>query len=244
MKFGQTIKEYGIGPAGVLAIGFIVAALIGAYAFYSVRSLSNTLTVTGSATATSTADTGKLTVTVSRSAFEETISSTQQRVASDSRAVTAYFIQKGVDADSIDTSTIFSDREYSSNENAPRRYTIRQDVTVSSHDPYLVEKLSKEVTELSSRGIFIQVNQPQYFISNLPELRVQLIGAAVKDAQARAESIAHSAGQRVGRLQSASSGVVQVLSPNSIDVADYGSYDTSTIEKTVMVTTKAVFLVR
>ncbi len=68
MKFGQTIKEYGIGPAGVLAIGFIVAALIGAYAFYSVRSLSNTLTVTGSATATSTADTGKLTVTVSRSA--------------------------------------------------------------------------------------------------------------------------------------------------------------------------------
>jgi hypothetical protein len=98
--------------------------------------------------------------------------------------------------------------------------------------------------DLSAQGIFLSVMQPQYYISNLPELRVQLVGEAVKDAKARASSIAESAGQSVGRLQSAASGVVQVMAPNSIDIADYGSYDTSTIEKQVMVTTKAVFIVR
>ncbi len=244
MKFSHVVKEYGIGPAGVLAIGLVIAAIIAAYAFYGVHALSNTLTVTGSATATSTADTAKLTVTVSRMAAEDAISSTQTRVAADTAAVAAFYTRNGINAEAIETGTIAADREYSSNEFAPRRYTVRQDITITSNDPELVQKLSKDVADLSSRGIFLYVNPPQYYISNLPELRVQLIGEAVKDAKARAESIAENAGQSVGRLQSAASGVVQVMSPNSIEVADYGSYDTSSIEKTVMVTTKAVFLVR
>ena len=57
-------------------------------------------------------------------------------------------------------------------------------------------------------------------------------------------SIASSTGQTVGKLKSASSGVVQVMQPNSTDVSDYGSYDTSTIEKEVSVTARAVFFVR
>ncbi len=244
MKFSHVVKEYGIGPAGVLAIGLVIAAIIAAYAFYGVHALSNTLTVTGSATATSTADTAKLTVTVSRMAAEDAISSTQTRVAADTAAVAAFYTRNGINAEAIETGTIAADREYSSNEFAPRRYTVRQDITITSNDPELVQRLSKDVADLSSRGIFLYVNPPQYYISNLPELRVQLIGEAVKDAKARAESIAENAGQSVGRLQSAASGVVQVMSPNSIEVADYGSYDTSSIEKTVMVTTKAVFLVR
>lgn len=244
MTIPSVIKEYGIGPAGVLAIGFVLASIIGAYSFYSVRALSNTLTVTGSATATSTADIGKLTVTVSRISEENAIASTQQRIAADTNIVKKFFIDNEIETEAVETSTIFTDREYTSDQYAPRRYNVRQDITVTSNNPQLIEKLSKDTANLSSRGIFIQINQPQYFISNLPALRVQLIGEAVKDAKARAESIAESAGQRVGRLQSAASGVVQVMAPNSIDISDYGSYDSSTIEKTVMVTTKAVFLVR
>jgi uncharacterized protein len=241
---GNTIKEYGVGPALVLSIGIVFAALIAALAFYNVHTMGNTLTVTGSATATSTADTGKLSVVVSRTAFEGDISGTQRSVAADITIVTRFFENNGIAKDTAEIGTVYVDREYSSNESAPRRYTVRQEVVVTSDDPALIENLSKEVASLSSRGIFLQVNQPQYFISNLPELRVKLVGEAVKDAKARAESIAESAGQSVGRLQSAAGGVVQVLAPNSIDVADYGSYDTSTIEKTVMVTTKAVFQVR
>lgn len=244
MKFAQTVKEYQLGSALTLATGLVIAAIVASYAFYSVRALSNTLTVTGSATATSTADTGKLYVTVSRATTEDGIAGTQARVSSDAAQVVSFFKKSGIDADDIDLSPIAADREYSSNEFAPRRYNVRQDISIVSHDPQLIEKLSKDIADLSSRGILMNVNPPQYYISNLPELRVRLIGEAVKDAKARAESIAKSAGQRVGRLQSAAGGVVQVMAPNSTDISDYGSYDTSTIEKTVMVTTKAVFLVR
>ena len=71
-----------------------------------------------------------------------------------------------------------------------------------------------------------------------------LIGKAVQDAKARAESIAKSTGQSVGALKSASSGVVQVMAPNSVDISDYGSYDTSTIDKQIMVTARATFFLK
>jgi hypothetical protein len=70
------------------------------------------------------------------------------------------------------------------------------------------------------------------------------LGEAITDAKARAEEIAKSGGAKVGKLMSASSGVVQVLAPNSTNVEDYGSYDTSTIQKEVSVTARASFGVR
>lgn len=71
-----------------------------------------------------------------------------------------------------------------------------------------------------------------------------MLSDAIKDAKARAEKIAGSSGKRVGIIKSASAGVVQVLSPNSIDISDYGTYDTSSIEKEIMVTVKALFTIR
>jgi hypothetical protein len=84
----------------------------------------------------------------------------------------------------------------------------------------------------------------EYTYSKLPELRVSLLKDAMTDARARANSIASSDGKGVGALTSASIGVVQVLSPSSTSVEDYGAYDTSSIEKEVMVTVRASFQVR
>jgi hypothetical protein len=39
-------------------------------------------------------------------------------------------------------------------------------------------------------------------------------------------------------------GVVQVMQPNSVDISDYGNYDTSTVEKEIMITVKASFSLR
>lgn len=44
-----------------------------------------------------------------------------------------------------------------------------------------------------------------------------------------------------GAVQSANMGVVQVMSVDSVEVSDYGAYDTSNIEKEVMVIVKATF---
>jgi hypothetical protein len=84
----------------------------------------------------------------------------------------------------------------------------------------------------------------EYSYTKLPELRVSLLSDAVKDAKARAAKLAESSGKKVDVLKSASVGVVQVLPVNSVDVSDYGTYDTSKIDKDVMVTVKAAFTLK
>ena len=56
--------------------------------------------------------------------------------------------------------------------------------------------------------------------------------------------MAEATGKSVGSLKSAASGVVQVLPANSLEVSDYGTYDTSKVNKNVMVTVKASFNLR
>ncbi len=233
-----------IAPALVLGLSLMGAATIGAYSFYRVHTLDNTLSVTGSATTDAKADSAKWTVSVSRSAYEEGIAAAQTRVASDAKQISDFLTKGGIPAEGVSVSPTFVDREYSSDQNAPVRYTVRLDVTASSDKPELIEQLSKNISSLAARGIVVSAQTPQYYISNLPELRVSLIGKAVEDAKARASEIAKSTGRSVGALQSASGGVVQVLAENSVDVSDYGNYDTSTIQKKVMVTARATFYIR
>ncbi len=233
-----------VKPAVVLALGLVVASFVGASAFYRVRALDNTLSVTGSAKQKVEADAAKWTLSISRSAYETDVPRVQTQVASDMKQVVAFFRAAKIAEDKIVTNPVSVDQEYGPDYNAPRRYSIRQQVTVNSDDVRLIEKLAKEIGGLAQRGILVSAGSPEYFVTTLPDLRISLIGKAVIDAKARAEQIAQSTGQRVGALKSASGGVVQVLSPNSIEVSDYGSYDTQTIEKEVMVTTRAVFLIK
>lgn len=240
----QNWRESSSFAALVLGVCLMGAAAIAAYAFYSVHTLDNTLTVTGSATQSATADSARWVVDVTRSATESTIPDAQVQVAADSAQVAQFFARAGIAASSTDVSAIAVDRDYGGSQDAPPSYNVHESVTVTSDDPPRIQALSKDITSLSNRGILFSAHQPEYYISNLPELRISLIGAAVQDAKKRAEQIAQSTGRAVGPLQSASGGVVQVMAPNSVDVSDYGSYDTSTIEKTVMVSTHATFYLR
>ena len=229
----------------IIGLGLIASAAVAAYAFYAVHTLGNTLSVTGSATQSVQADSAKWTVSVTRSAYADSIASTQTKVAADSQQVQDFFTSNGIDKENITTSPIFADQDYSKNQNSgPTAYNVREDITVQSKDPQLVQKLSKDISQLAGKGILVSSQMPQYYVSTLPDIRIALIGKAVTDAKARATEIAKSTGQKVGALQSASGGVVQVLSPNSGDVSDYGSYDTSTIDKQVMVTARATFYIR
>ncbi len=238
------MTQTGRAPATILALGIIVAALIGAYAFISVRSADNTIQVTGSAIQDATADTAKWTVSVSRIATQEEIGSATSRVADDAQQVINFFNTAGITPENISTTPVFADQVYSSDPNAPTRYNVREDISIQSNDPALVEKLSKQISSLARKGILVSPQQPEYYVTTLPKLRVALIGRAVQDAKARAMEIASSTGQHVGALKAASSGVVQVMEPNSVDVSDYGSYDTRTIDKQVMVTARATFFLK
>lgn len=228
-----------------LGVCILLAGIIFSISFYSARSSTGAISVTGSAKQAVTADLAKWTVSVSRTTFLEGQAAAYTSVARDAAAVKAYFVQAGIPADAITMNTIVADQDWSYQSNGgPVRFNVHQEITIESKDVEKVADLAQNVTTLINRGYSVSPRQPEYYVSTLPELRVQLLGKAIEDAKARAEAIAKSGGTRVGALQSASSGVVQVMSPNSTNVEDYGSYDTSSIEKEVSVTARASFSVR
>lgn len=233
-----------VTAASILALGLIVSATVAAYTFYAVHTLDNTISVTGSATRTVTADGAKWTIGINRTASASSVTDGKSTLSTDSEAVVTFLINNGVASSSIDITPVFADQNYDANSQI-HSYNIHRDITVDSKYPALIKKLANKITSVGAGDSVVSAQTPQYYIASLARIRVELIADAVKDASARATQIAKSTGQYVGALQSASSGVVQVLAPHSGgDVSDYGTYDTSTLEKEVMVTTHATFYLR
>lgn len=232
-------------PAAELALGIILAAIIGAAAFYSSRTLDNTLSVTGSAKQEVTADSVKWTFNISRRIAAASLDSGYSQMAKDLSAVKNFLSQNGIKEEQITITPIYMDEIWKDpNAGGQREVNLRQVITVQSGDVQGITAVSKSTEVLARSGVFLSTNSLEYYYSKLADLRVSLLSGAIKDAKARATEIAKSGGKSVGSLKAASSGVVQVLAPNSIEVSDYGTYDTSSIQKDVMVTVRAVFFVK
>ena len=229
-------------PAVIVGASLVLCALVFSYTFYAARSLDNTLSVTGSAKQVATADRAKWTIAVNRIVYDYELANAYAEVARDSAKVATFLTEGGVPVEAITKGAIAVD-EYWTQE-GPRKVNVRQLLSVESDSVELIQTLSGNTAVLAQRGVQFSPMMPEYFVSTLPELRVSLLSDAVEDAKARATEIASASGQSVGKLKSAQSGVVQVLQSNSIDVADYGMYDTTTIEKEVMVIVRATFLVK
>ena len=126
-----------------------------------------------------------------------------------------------------------------------KKYDLVQTITVQSTNVQKIADLSKNTSSLiENQSVIFATTSLEYYYSKLPDARVALLANAVADAKARAEQLATAGGKKIGNLQSASSGVVQVMAPNSAEVSDYGTYDTSSINKEIMVTVKASFEIK
>lgn len=235
-----------VWASALIAVAIIFASAIAAYAFYSTRALDNVLSVTGSAKQSVTSDTVKWTIDIVRKVEESRLPAGYPLLAKDLASVQDFLKTNNIPEDAVTVSQVSVEQvyDYKSNSSGPTEYNLRQEITVDSKDVKGIDVLAKRIPELATKGIFVSNNRLEFYVSTLPALRVSLLADAVKDARARADQIAKAGGQSVGSLRSASSGVVQVLPPNSIEVSDYGSYDTQSIEKQVMVTARASFSVR
>jgi hypothetical protein len=165
-------------------------------------------------------------------------------MAKDIVFVKEFLKEKNIPENQIVISPIFMDQNYDQNQNAEKSYTLRQTIDINSTDVNSIAEISKNVQPLIDKGVIFSTQSLEFTYSKLPEERVAMLGDAIKDAKARASKLAESSGKVVGQLKSASSGVVQVLSANSTDVSDYGSYDTSKVEKTIMITVKTSFTLK
>ena len=234
------------------AVTIIVAAVIMSLAIggglmqvgsgFASRS-SDGITVTGSAKTTATADNAVWVLNVSLSS--PTVATAVNKVDADVAALSQYLTKGGIPADALTLGAVatFANEEYS-NGNATGRilsYRATREVTVRSTDVQLVAKLSQGIGSLLATGINANNYGPQYYISNLPELRPQLMAEAMKDAKVRAEALTKAVGGNIVSLVNVKAGPIQITTPDSTMTADYGAYDTTTIEKTVTATVSVTF---
>jgi hypothetical protein len=235
-------------PSLIVAVGLIVAVIIGGSMLMKVKS-QDSFAVTGSATMRVTSDIAKLSGTISRTidVDQASVARGYADLAEDLVKVKTFFRTQGVpDAViTIDAPSLYEQNTWDNNGNiTSRNYNLSQQISINSPDIATVEKASQAIADVVTQGVYFQMYGPEYYYSKLPDARITLLGEATKDAQNRAESIGKNVGKGVGALRSASVGVVQVLTPNSTDISDYGTYDTSTIEKDIMVTVRAEFSIR
>jgi hypothetical protein len=203
----------------------------------------NGITVTGSAKTSAVADNAVWTLSVSLSS--PTVGAAVKKVDSDVAALSSYLTQGGIAADALTLGAVstYANEEYVNGNSTGRilSYRASRDVTVRTSDVELVSKLSQGIGALLGTGINVNNYGPQYYISNLPELRPELMSEAMKDAKLRAESLTKAVGGSLGSLANVKAGPIQITTPDSTMTADYGAYDTSTINKTVSATVSVTF---
>jgi len=228
----------------ILGLSLIISTSLGAFAFYKIRT-ADTITTTGSAKKAYVSDKVKWASSITRVVKASTIKDGYAKIDTDLKSVKSFLATNGISEDSIDISPVFMNEIYEQNPGPEKSYNLVQNITVQSPDVGKISDLAKNVSSLVSvNGMLFATNSLEFYYSKLPNARIELLASAVGDAKARAEQLAQAGGKKIGALKSASSGVVQVMAPNSVEVSDYGMYDTSSINKEIMVTVKASFEIK
>jgi len=226
-----------------IAIGMVISAAIISGAAIAVKRSRDTITVTGSARMQVASD--YVVWRGSIVANATTMQAASKEVHEHRARVQKFFTEKGIADTAAEFKTVYSTahQEYKEGFYTGRisGYEVSQGFEIRSSDLDKVLSVADAMEALMREGVSLQLNAPEFFYTRLDEVRVKLMAEATIDARRRAEQIAAAAGGKIGPIREARMGVIQVVSPNSTTVSDYGIYDTSTREKDVFAAVKVVF---
>jgi len=238
--------------AGGRGLSLIVAAAIlaagGAGGLFAVgaglaQRGADGVTVTGSARMEVEADRAVWTINAYEQA--EDVGEAVRRTEASVAAVVAYLESGGITSEQIELDGLATNINYRWTDfgmsSEILSYSAYRNVRVRSDDVALIDRLSRDFGSLLSTGLGVSAYAPEYYVTTLPELRPALLEQAVADALVRAESMVSVVGGNVGTVRSIRSGPFQVSTRDSVDVSDYGMYDTSTIAKSVSATVSVTF---
>jgi uncharacterized protein len=155
-------------------------------------------------------------------------------------AVQRYLTDGGLSPDDVTLEALSTNTNYvwieGSQSSEISSYSAYRSLRIRSDDVQLIDRLSRDFGTVLVGGVSANAWAPEYYVTTLPELRPELLEQAVADALVRAEAMLRVTGGEVDGVRSVRSGPFQVSAPDSVDVSDYGMYDTSTIRKTVTAT--------
>lgn len=151
-----------------------------------------------------------------------------------------YLKKEGIDSTEISFGKIYMSKIFDSVKDEKgnttsvfKEFSFSQSMKVSSSKVHLVEKLSRESTNLIKHGFDLSSDSPSYTITDLDKYKMELLAEATQNATDRAEVLAKHSKGKVGALLYASQGIFQITAPASSDISSYGEYDKSTIMKEI-----------
>lgn len=227
--------------ASILAIGIIIAAFVWGAFFISARN-EQSIRVVGQGVKTVTSDLIKWNITINRDTNVASKSEGPSWIQEDLNKIKKYLTSNGIEEKDILVDPVSSYANYGNN--GVTGYSFSQRIEVKSGDIEKIEKLALDNKALAKQDIYLQYSDLEYFVSNLAELKAEMLALATVDAKARAEEIAKSSGNKICGLLSAKTGVFQIRKPLSMDISDYGIYNTSSKEKEIAVTVNATFKIK
>jgi uncharacterized protein len=234
----------------VVAIALVVTGLLAAFivsrpwiAFRNVKPLS----VTGYAEIPVRSDIGSLTATVtvtgaSRQHVYETAGADLERIRT-------LFEDQNLDRFTL-TETASSLTEVlqvapdGRRLNAIDYYVANRSLRIETTEVDALETLTRRIYDLNAKGMRVTVGGPEYMIRDLGNTKIELVKEATRNGMERAKTIAKNSRAGLGKLVSARQGVIQITPPHSTETADWGMYDTSTIDKMAKITVHLELAIR
>jgi hypothetical protein len=230
-------ERSGVFFAGVaLAIGLVLASIIGGWSFVRGRRGDQVITVTGSARKNIRSD---LVIWKSSITYQATTLADAYRSLSEAvPRVKAYLVNKGIPENLITVSAISSQTLHARTSEGEDTgqitgYSLRQELQVRSTEVDKISQIAREATELINQGILIESMPPEFHYTKLGDLKIEMLAEAAKDAKERAEKVAESTNSSIGSVKTARMGVMQITPADSTEVSDMGMNDTSSLEKTI-----------
>jgi hypothetical protein len=112
-------------------------------------------------------------------------------------------------------------------------HVARQSITINTADIAKIIAAAKGIVQFEADGLPASYGAPQFLVSNLEDVKMSLIGAAMQNSRARAQEFAKNGDVKVGSMRSASQGAFYILPASAnADVSDWGgTYDKTTVDK-------------
>lgn len=241
----KKLFDYSVPLVAASTILIVGAFLITAYASkvaYDIKLSADTVEITGSAKEAVVADTGRWTINLETKTGTTDQQSGFSRLETATERIASYLKGQGFTEIETPTGNTYPNYVYPQNgESYLSGYTVSRSIVVRSNDVEALSTLANNVDPFVGEGYNVSTGGLELTYSKLAEMRVKLLSAAIADAQARAQAIVQDSGRPIGTLRTATGGVVQVLPAGGIEISDYGSYDTQSLNKEIMVTVRAVF---
>jgi len=239
-------NNYWFNAGVALAIGLILSSLIFGWFYSKTKKVDDAITVTGSARKRIKSDLVVWSAAVSYQA--PTLAEAYRSLSENIPRVKQYLISKGISDNQITVSSITTTTLKKTDTNGAETteiigYSLRQQLEVKSNEVDKIAVIAREATELINQDILIESNAPQYYYTQLGDLKIEMLGESAKDAKTRAEKIAASTGNVIGTVRSARMGVLQITAADSTEVSDAGISDTSSIDKDMTAVVNVSFAV-